>query len=482
MKIALLISGYLRTYKINLPKIEALIVNNFKTADIYMHITKDEQDQDKYFNPSDINEDIRFIESKLNPQCLLIEDNLLLGAHSNLHNTWIKYYKLNTIKKINENSTGKYDLVIKYRPDLDLLSTNIFDVDHSPHTIHIPSDSKIDKSKLRAKGDKYICDIFAFGSSESMDKYFDIFGKLDDIVERNGSVPETVLYHYLEEEGIKYVLKDIDYQVLLSQCSVFGICGDSGAGKTTLGMVLKEFFSNSFILEGDRYHKWERGDDNWDKFTHLNPDANYIAKMSEDIFNLKIGNSIYQVDYDHNNGTFTEDQLIECPQNTIVCGLHSLYDEGEDLYDLKIYVDTHPELKEEWKIKRDVEKRGHTRDTVLQSIESRRSDYQQYILPQRAKSDLIVRFHPESGGIGLSLGVSGRYEIESILKTFKEKKVKHTVCHEEGDFTTVTFRKYKNVSLWKNSNSPHFGDFYDYVVYFILNLPNNRRVKSEKTI
>ena len=74
-------------------------------------------------------------------------------------------------------------------------------------------------------------------------------------------------------------LIDINYYVVLSLCNTIAITGDSGTGKTTISNILKELFSDSFVLECDRYHKWERNDENWKKYTHLNPDANYITKM-----------------------------------------------------------------------------------------------------------------------------------------------------------------------------------------------------------
>ena len=78
-------------------------------------------------------------------------------------------------------------------------------------------------------------------------------------------------------------------------CNVFAIAGDSGSGKTTLGNYLKNYFSSSFMLECDRYHKWERGDKNWDNYTHLNPEANYISKFSDDVYNLKMNNRLIGV-------------------------------------------------------------------------------------------------------------------------------------------------------------------------------------------
>ena len=50
MRVALLISGYLRTFKINIPIIKEKIIEKFKNVDIYVHITKNESESDVYLN------------------------------------------------------------------------------------------------------------------------------------------------------------------------------------------------------------------------------------------------------------------------------------------------------------------------------------------------------------------------------------------------------------------------------------------------
>ena len=144
MKVAVLISGYLRTFKINLSNFQEKIIDKFENVDIYIHITDNEENDDKYLN---INNDIRFITDNLKPVFLTHETNLKISNNkkeNDLLNTWVKYYKLNEIKKINETIFGKYDMVIKYRPDLNIIS----DIDFNNDKIYIPKDSKIDKSKL----------------------------------------------------------------------------------------------------------------------------------------------------------------------------------------------------------------------------------------------------------------------------------------------------------------------------------------------
>ena len=474
MRVALLISGYLRTFKTNLPNIQEKIIDKFKNVDVYIHVTKNEDTEDKYLNKRDESGDVNYINKVLNPIALIHEPNISCSnnkTENGLINTWLKYYKLNQLKRDNEVKFGDYDLVIKYRPDLDLLSDDVFEIPVGDF-VYIPKDSKIDKNKLSKVDDEYLCDIFAYGTSKMMNDYFSIYEKLESLSKEHGYISETLLYHYLESNNIPYKLMDIDYNVILSMCNVFAIAGDSGSGKTTLANILKQYFSNSIMLECDRYHKWERGDENWKKLTHLNPEANYITKMNDDIFDLKIGKDIYQVDYNHKNGKFTEKEHIESSDNIIVCGLHSLYVENETVYNLKIFIDTDKELKNKWKIQRDVVERGYDVNKVLKQIEDRESDYLSYVYPQREKSDLVINFFNDSDDkLRLKLLISKKHDITNILTDLKNAGLIYEVHYEEV-FNEIVFTEYKNLEVDKMVLK--LDNYYDYILYFIMNIGYNK--------
>ena len=477
MRIALLIAGYLRSYKTNIDFIKEEIINKYDNVDVYLHITKDEKLEDRYFNQIE-ERDIKAIINDLKPISTIIENNTHYSKDettNNIINHWGKLYKLNNLKKIKENATNKkYDLVIRYRLDLSIVSKNIFDISDVSNTIFIPKDSKIDKVKLTNKTDGYLCDALAFGDSNSMDKYFDIYTELNMLIKNYGSVSETILFNYLTNNKINYELIHIDYSFILSKCNVFAICGDSGSGKSTLSALLKNIFSNSFILECDRYHKWERTNKNWEEVTHLNPSANYITKMNEDVFNLKIGKDIYQVDYNHHNGKFTKKQLINPSDNLIVCGLHSLYTNNNSVYDLKIYMDTDEDLKKKWKINRDVRERGYSVQKVLDSIQKRENDFKEFILPQRDNADLVVRFFTteeidfndleHQNKLSLELSINKNFNVGKLVLNLNKLNIPLIVDYEDK-FIKIQILEYVEVDLGFNTKS-----FYDYILYFILNL------------
>lgn len=469
MKCAIIISGYLRSFKTNLNTIKEKIIDKFNESHVYLHITENEDIDDKYLNGN--NEDfINEIKKKINPKVILFERNIFHYTDENknvVYNQWLKQYKLNSLKKINESIEGDYDLVIKIRPDLYLNSS--VDFSYDKNKIFVPIDSKIDKGKLRNPDDNFICDVMAYGDSKSMDLYFDIFKNIDSLFESHGSVPETILYEYIKNK-IEIEKIELDYFLVLSTCNVFAICGDSGSGKSTLGGLLKKYFKSSFLLECDRYHKWERHDSNWSDFTHLNPESNFLTKMNQDIFDLKIGKTIHQVDYDHKTGKFTQKEKIENSENLIVCGLHSLYN-NNNLYNLKIYMDTDAKLKEKWKIERDVTRRGYSLDKVLKQIESRKKDYESFIEPQKKDSNVIINFYINDeydNNIKLKIMISLDLNYRSLINTFSKMEYKPIIEYGES-FITINFGEYRDSQIFNDLKFKN-NDFYDHIIFTLLNI------------
>jgi len=480
VRIAILLSGYLRVYENILKFINTQIKPNFIECDVFLHITKNENEEDKYFNLIDEDLDIKKLVSEINPKLIIIESNenfLDDPIQNSAVNQWFKLYKLNQIKKTYETLYNKkYDLVFRLRPDLDIKNTKFFNLKLESNVIYIPIDSKIDKNKLHRLTDKYVCDAMAFGSSEIMDRYFDIFNDIIENTKKCGGISETLLFNHLNKNKIDYKEIDIDYSFILSKCNIFAICGDSGSGKSTLSGILKKYFSESFSLECDRYHKWERGDENWNSTTHLNPNANFIKKMQKDVFNLKIGKEVYQVDYDHSLGKFTEKKQINPSSNLIVCGLHTIYDEKiNHIYNLKIFMEPQKELRHKWKIIRDIKERGYNVKNIIESIRKREPDYEKYVLPQKKNADIIVNFFSKNtvdiydinyvDDIGLKLSVSNYRNITKTIEILEKNNInfEHNADKERNVFV---FNDYKDIygEIFSEKN------FYDYIVLFVLNI------------
>lgn len=454
MKIALLIAGYLRCFTENIDNIKKNIIQD-NECDIFIHITKNNGDH-KYLNKTISIDEISKI---LKPKLIISSGNLHYSDNlhiNNLLNQNYKFYWLNEErKKICEIENINYDLIVKIRPDVNILSKLSYNTINLNY-IYIPIDDKIDKNKLQNINDKHICDIIAYGSSNVMNQYFNYYLNINKLIENYGYVNETLLYYYFNNNNILYNLVDINYIVILSLCNTIAITGDSGSGKTTISNILKELFNNSFVLECDRYHKWERGNDNWKLLTHLNPDANYITKMEQDIFNLKIGNNIYQVDYNHSTGKFTDVELIESNDNIIVCGLHSLY-LPDSIINLKIYMDTDKNLRIPWKIKRDVIKRGYSIEKIVNQILLREEDFLKFIYPQKFNADIVINLYTdkefnilnfninEENNLYLRIGVKNIFNISNLLNKIQFNKIV-----TENDFIYIYFDKINIQNDYKN--------------------------------
>jgi uridine kinase len=315
---------------------------------------------------------------------LLIEDDT-----SSEYGNSINYYKkVSNILKIIEN---EYDFYIVTRSDC-IMNDIIFLENVNNNVVYFSN--KETNSYTKETKNKVNNNIL-------VTKNYDLLHIFTEILHysfMNNNYGDIVLYNFLVDKKIDYQFLNIDFKLVLSKCNIIAISGDSGSGKTTLMHYLNNLYKKNVLkLETDRYHKWERGDENYKTITHLNPKANHLEMMETDMYNLKIGNQIYQVDYDHKTGKFTEKEKIESKKNIILCGLHTLYSKQlRTLSDIKIYVDTSEELKTHWKLQRDTQERGHDTESVLAKIQSRRSDYETHISPQREHADLVIRFHDTS--------------------------------------------------------------------------------------
>lgn len=252
-----------------------------------------------------------------------------------------------------------------------------------------------------------------------------------------GGLLATIYFLY------RYGIKSNSVYRQQDRAFVIGIGGDSGAGKSTLLNDLRQLLTRDAVIEveGDGYHKWERGNEKWTQFTHLNPKANHLHLQSENLLALKRGVTIERVEYDHSSGTFTAPQQVTSNDYILICGLHPFYlPKMRKAIDLKIYLETDERLRRHWKIRRDTVKRGYTIEKVVSQIEARMEDAERYIWPQKQYADLVISYVTDAEfelgaadaepPIDLRLALDSSINVEPLIAALEA-----TDIHVQHDFS-----------------------------------------------
>jgi hypothetical protein len=138
-------------------------------------------------------------------------------------------------------------------------------------------------------------------------------------------------------------------------------------------------------------------------------------------------------------------------------------------------MDTEDSLKKNWKIKRDIEKRGYTKEKVLEQILKREKDYFKYIDIQKDKSDIIIKFFSNSKfdinkinediKTSLSIKVNKKFNLKSIISEFEKQNINYTLKNTDK-FTELIFDDY----IYFRFSDIQINNFYDYISFIILNL------------
>ncbi len=204
---------------------------------------------------------------------------------------------------------------------------------------------------------------------------------------------------------------------------VIGVTGGSGSGKTSVSKAIWESFSevSLLLLEQDFYYKdqshmpfEERLKTNYD-----HPFAFDNDRFIEDLKTLIQRDSIEQPVYDYANHTrSTETIFRESKDVIIVEGILILNDPRlRDLMDIKVYVDTDDDIRIIRRIKRDIEKRGRSLDSIIkQYLEVVKPMHQQFVEPTKKYADIII---PEGGKNQVAIDLMTT-KIASILENMEK--------------------------------------------------------------
>ena len=177
---------------------------------------------------------------------------------------------------------------------------------------------------------------------------------------------------------------------------VIGIAGGTGSGKTTLMNNLIERFAGSVtVLSHDNYYR--RNDHltyeqrcliNYDEPAALETDL-----MARHLDQLRHGETIQCPVYDFSQHNRSNETIEISPMSVIIVEGILIFENKElrDLMDIKIFVDTDADVRLCRRIKRYVNKRGRSLESVLEQYQNTvKPMHEKYVEPSKKFANLVV--------------------------------------------------------------------------------------------
>ncbi len=182
---------------------------------------------------------------------------------------------------------------------------------------------------------------------------------------------------------------------------LIGVAGGTGSGKTTITKALKDVFGEKEIcvVEQDSYYrsftnmtKEEKDNLNFDHPNSIDTDL-----FLEDLQKLKQGKAIQKPIYDFKTHSRLEQTEKVVPAKIVIVDGILLFTDKRvrELFDIKVFVDTDSDIRVLRRIKRDMEERARTLDSVInQYLETVRPMHLEFVEPSKKYADIII---PEGG-------------------------------------------------------------------------------------
>lgn len=202
---------------------------------------------------------------------------------------------------------------------------------------------------------------------------------------------------------------------------IIGIAGGTASGKSTLASRIKEEFEkNVIIIPHDCYYKSlsnitlaEREQRNYDC-----PDAYETDLLIKDIHTLISGKSINRPIYSYTERLRQKETVVVEPAPIIIIeGILILENEElTNLMDIKIFVDTDPDIRLTRLIDRDTKERGLNLDYIIPKYKNTlKPMHEKYVEPCKKKADIIIPANNDNNNIGFSI------VIEKVRNIITEK-------------------------------------------------------------
>ena len=178
---------------------------------------------------------------------------------------------------------------------------------------------------------------------------------------------------------------------------IIGMAGGSGSGKTTIAAAVVEEVGPEYValIQHDAYYK-DLADLSFEERTKVNfdhPDSLETDLLITHLETLREGDAIERPVYDFSTHTRTDSTVRVDPELVVIVEGILVLSEPElrRLMDLRIYVDTDPDLRLMRRLRRDIVERGRTIDSVLaQYTETVRPMHLQFVEVSKRYADIIV--------------------------------------------------------------------------------------------
>ena len=181
---------------------------------------------------------------------------------------------------------------------------------------------------------------------------------------------------------------------------VIGIAGGSGSGKTTLlKNIIQTFGPAITVISHDNYYKRhdELTYEERCKLKYDEPAALETELMVQQLDQLRQGQEILCPVYDFTVHNRSDETILIKPEKVIIVEGILIFENKalRDLMDIKIFVDADADIRICRRIKRDVNKRGRSLESViLQYQETVKPMHEKYVEPCKKYADIVV---PEGG-------------------------------------------------------------------------------------
>jgi uridine kinase len=182
---------------------------------------------------------------------------------------------------------------------------------------------------------------------------------------------------------------------------VVGIAGGSGSGKTTFADRIVSGLPEDavVVIRHDHYYR-DNPDLSFEQRSQLNfdhPESLETSLLTRHLEHLRAGNTVQQPLYDFTTHRRSEETVELQPRPVVIVeGILTFVEPRlRELLDIKIFVDTDADIRVIRRIRRDMEKRGRSFESVREQYYATvRPMHQAYVEPSRRHADLII---PEGG-------------------------------------------------------------------------------------